>query len=109
MPFIVESIITTMAAPGAVNVAPMGVYWGTTTVLLKPYQDTTTYRNLRAHPAAVLNLTDDATLIAYAAVATVAPPLLALPSGRGYRLADCCSYYEVEVQQVDDSAERAEV
>jgi hypothetical protein len=105
----VEAIITTMDAQGTVHVAPLGVYWGTTTMLLKPYRDTTLYHDLLQHPAAVVNLTDDAPLIAYTSVAAVDLPLVPLASGRGYRLAGCCSYYEVEVQECDDSAEYAEV
>jgi len=109
MPLIVESIITTMDVQGQVNVAPMGVYWGASTVLLKPYQDTTTYQNLRQQPTAVIHLTDDASLIAHAAVSTVSPPLLRLSSGRGYRLVHCCSYYVVEVEDCNDGGARAEV
>jgi hypothetical protein len=105
----VETIITTVDAQGAVDVTPMGVYWGTHTVLFKPSREAAIYSNLLQYPAAVIHLTDDAILMAQAAVATVDPPLVALASGRGYRLADCCSYYEVEVQDRDEGAEPAEV
>jgi hypothetical protein len=56
---IVETIVTTVDANGVVNVAPMGVEWGDDAIVLKPFLDTTTYRNVVATGAAVVNLTDD--------------------------------------------------
>ena len=36
MPFIVESIVTTLDAEGRPNFAPMGVEWGEDVIVLKP-------------------------------------------------------------------------
>ena len=44
---IIESIVTTVAADGRVNCAPMGVEWGDEVIVLKPFLDTATYRNVR--------------------------------------------------------------
>ena len=57
---IIETIVTSMAPDGAINFAPMGVEWGEDTLVLKPFLETTTFRNVRATGvAAVVNLTDD--------------------------------------------------
>ena len=65
---IVETIVTTVAADGAVNCAPMGVEWGDETIVLKPFLETATYRNVVATRAAVVNLTDDVRVFARAAI-----------------------------------------
>ena len=43
---IIESIVTTLDEEGRVNFAPMGVEWGDETIVIKPYKETATYRNL---------------------------------------------------------------
>jgi hypothetical protein len=71
---IIETIVTSMAEDGAVNVAPMGVEWGYDVIVLKPFLETTTYRNLLATGAAVVNLTDDVRLFARAAISNPQSP-----------------------------------
>ena len=39
---IIETIVTSMAADGQVNFAPMGVEWGEETIALKAFLETTT-------------------------------------------------------------------
>ena len=56
---IIESIITTLDAKGIANFAPMGVGWGEQEIVVKPYRETTTYRNLLETGEAVVNLVDD--------------------------------------------------
>ena len=65
---IVETIVTTVAEDGTVNCASMGVEWGEDAVVLKPFLDTTTYRNVVATRAAVVNLIDDVRVFARAAI-----------------------------------------
>ena len=67
---IVETIVTTIAADGTLNFAPMGVEWGDETIVLKPFLETTTYRNIAASRAAVVNLTDDVRIFARAAISS---------------------------------------
>ena len=71
---IIESILTTMDARGAVNFAPMGVEWGDDEILIKPFLETTTFHNLQATRVAVVNLTDDVMLFAQGAIADVQMP-----------------------------------
>jgi hypothetical protein len=65
---ILETIVTTVAEDGTVNCAPMGVEWGEVTIVLKPFIETATYRNVVATGVAVVNLTDDVRVFAQAAI-----------------------------------------
>jgi hypothetical protein len=103
---IIETILTTLDAEGQINCAPMGVEWGEEIILIKPYQDTATYRNLVAVGAAVVNLTDNVLLFAEAAISNpvfATRPALAV---HGVVLQDVCSWREVKVEQIDASQPR---
>ena len=106
---IVETIVTSLDAGGAVNCAPMGVEWGDERIVLKPFLDTATYRNLVATRAAVVNLTDDVMLFARAAISSPVFPTVTAQVVRGVRLADCCSWREVEVHGIDSSPPRSRI
>jgi hypothetical protein len=79
--------------------------------LLRPFPTSATYRNLLAHPEGVLHVTDDALLIAKAALGAVdpLPPLHEASAVRGFALADCCRHYEFVVRAVDASGERVHI
>ena len=106
---IVESIVTTVAADGTVNCAPMGVEWGDEAIVLKPFLETVTYRNVVATRAAVVNLTDDVRVFARAAISN--PQYQTVPATvvRGVVLADCCSWRELEVQAIDSTPPRSRI
>lgn len=106
---IVETIVTSVDAGGAVNCAPMGVEWGDEVIVLKPFLETATYRNLVATRAAVVNLTDDVLLFAQAAISN--PVFTTEPAHvvQGVLLADCCSWREVAVRSVDSSPPRSRI
>ena len=106
---IVETIVTTVAADGTVNCAPMGVEWGDETIVLKPFLETATYRNVVATRAAVVNLTDDVRVFARAAISN--PQYQTGPATvvRGVVLADCCSWRELEVQAIDSTPPRSRI
>ena len=106
---IVETIVTTVAADGTLNFAPMGVEWGDETIVLKPFLETTTYRNIVASRAAVVNLTDDVRVFARAAISS--PQYESSPATvvRGVVLADCCSWRELEVQAIDSTPPRSRI
>lgn len=106
---IIECIVTTLDEAGAVNVAPMGVEWGEETLVVKPFLETTTYRNLVRSRAAVVNLTDDVLVFAQGAIAN--PQVRTRPAGRvrGVVLEDACSWREVEVRSVDATPPRARI
>ncbi len=106
---IVESILTSMAADGTINFAPMGVEWGETTIVLKPFLETTTFRNLRATRVAVVNLTDDAMLFAQGAISSPRFPWTPATVVRGAVLEAATSWRELEVVTIDDTPPRSRV
>lgn len=106
---IVETIVTTVADDGTVNCAPMGVEWGETAIVLKPFLDTATYRNVAATRAAVVNLTDDVRVFARAAISNPTYETGPATVVRGVVLADCCSWRELEVTSIDGTPPRSRI
>jgi beta-RFAP synthase len=106
---ILETIVTTVAGDASVNCAPMGVEWGDESIVLKPYVETATYRNVVATGSAVVNLTDDVRVFARAAISN--PVYATTPAAvvRGVVLADCCAWRELEVRSIDGTPPRARI
>ncbi len=106
---ILETIVTTVDAAGAVNYAPMGVEWGEDELVLKPYLETVTFANLMATRQAVVNLTDDVLLFAQAIISHPQFPAVPASVVRGVVLEAACSWREIEVAQADTSPPRARI
>lgn len=110
---ILESLVTTRNADGSPHLTPMGprVEGDFARFLLRPFPTSATYRNLLAHPEGVLHVTDDALLIAKAALgaANPLPPLYPAERIRGFVLADCCRHFEFVVADIDASGERVHI
>ncbi|HEY0351913.1 MAG TPA: DUF447 domain-containing protein [Gemmatimonadales bacterium] len=106
---IVESIVTTLDPDGGINFAPMGVEWGEETIVLKPFLETTTFRNLSASGAAVVNLTDDVMLFAQGAISSPQFPALPASVVRGVVLEAACSWRELEVLHIDATPPRSRI
>jgi uncharacterized protein len=106
---IIESIVTTVDADGRVNCAPMGVEWGDEVIVLKPFLDTATYRNVVATGAAVVNLIDDARVFARAAISNPEYPAKPAAVVRGVVLANGCSWRELTVRSIDSSPPRSRI
>jgi uncharacterized protein len=106
---ILETVVTTINPDGSVNCAAMGVEWGEGRIVIKPYRGTRTLRNLRATGAAVVNVTDDILLFSQAALGDPHPPTHPAASVEGAVLDDACSWREVRVEAIDESAQRARV
>jgi hypothetical protein len=90
----------------------MGVEWGEEIIVIKPFLETATFRNLRATGQAVVNLTDDVLLFAQAVTghpAAAAPPAVPAVVVKGVVLEVACSWREVEVNSVDDTPPRSRV
>lgn len=106
---IVETIVTTVAEDGRVNCAPMGVEWAEDVVVLKPFLETATYRNVEATRSAVVNLVDDVRVFARAAISN--PEYATVPASvvRGVVLADCCAWRELDVRAIDRAAPRSRI
>jgi uncharacterized protein len=106
---IIESIVTSLDPSGAVNFAPMGVEWGEDHLVLKPFLETTTFRNVSATRAAVVNLTDDVMLFAQAAISSPTYPAIPADVIRGMALEAACSGREVEAVSVDATPPRSRI
>ncbi|MEX2214343.1 MAG: DUF447 domain-containing protein [Phycisphaeraceae bacterium] len=131
---LIEGIVTTIAdadpfAPASraalssaqlalVNIAPMGpiVDAAFETLLFRPFTSSTTYRNLKATGQGVFHVTDDALLIARAAIGKVnaAGDEAGVMVKRaekviGVVLAGACRAHEFIVTKLDDSQERTHI
>lgn len=106
---IIETLFTSIDAAGVLNIAPMGVEWGDDTLVVKPFLETTTFRNLRDTGVGVVNITDDVLLFAHAAIATAAAPVHPAVQVRGMVLDAACSWREVEVVRIDDAPPRSRI
>ena len=106
---IIESIVTTVDANGSINFAPMGVEWGDETIVLKPFLETTTFRNLNATGVAVVNLTDDAMLFAQGAISSPQFPSMPATLVKGAVLEAACSWRELRVVTIDATPPRSRI
>jgi len=106
---IIETILTSTDAAGRVNIAPMGVEWGDDTLVVKPFLETTTFRNLRDTRVAVVNITDDVLLFARAVTSGATAPVHPAAHVEGVVLDAACSWREVEVVHIDDTPPRSRI
>jgi len=108
---IIETILTTMDSTGAVNIAPMGVEWdgGDDPPVLKPFLETTTFRNVTATGVAVVNLVDDVRIFARAAIANPDYPVVPAVAVRGVCLEAACSWRELTVRSMDSTPPRSRI
>src|SRR5947208_945799 len=84
----------------------MGVEWGEDEIVIKPFLETATFRNLSATRAAVVNLTDDVLLFARAAISSPQFPAGPASVVRGAVLEAACSWRELEVRAIDATPPR---
>src|SRR6188768_4449317 len=89
---IAEGIVTTVNPDGSANISPMGprVDRDFSHLMLRPYQTSTTYQNLKRTGEGVFHITDDVLLIAKAAIGELdpLPPLEPAKHVRGFVLKD---------------------
>jgi len=106
---IIESILTTLDEQGRVNIAPMGIDWGDDVLVIKPFLETTTFRNVSATRAAVVNLTDDVLIFARTAIGTATFPTHPALRVEGVVLDAACSWREIEVISIDATPPRSRI
>ena len=108
---ILEGIVTTVRPDGEVNIAPMGprVDDAFTTILLRPYRSSETYANLARTQQGVLHVADDVELFARAAINRWESPPAMRPAEavEGFILTDACRWCAFQVEELDDSQDRA--
>jgi hypothetical protein len=112
-PMILEGIVTTLNADGSANISPMGprVDERFETLLLRPYQTSTTYANLKRIGEGVFHVVDDVLLLTQAAIDRLDPPpaLVQCNALAGVILADACRWYAFRVRSIDDRQPRTEI
>lgn len=110
---ILEGLVTTLDAAGALNVAPMGpiVADDWSSLRLRPFTTSQTYRNLSVRPCGVFHVVDDVLLLAQAAIGRLPVPPETIPAEKidGRVVASACRWYEFEVVGIDASRDRAEI
>ena len=104
---IIESLVTTLDSGGRANFAPMGVEWGETEIVVKPYRETTTFRNLVETGEAVVNLVDDVSYYVASALGSPVFPAGAAVEVRGLVLDAACSWREIRVRDANTAEPRA--
>ncbi len=102
---VVETILTTIASDGTPNAAPMGVWVHPgSNLVIRPYAETQTAKNLLEVPEAVINITDDSRIFfntAFKRRGTDTEDFFFDPSKsvRPPRLRGMLGYLEVEIEE----------
>lgn len=100
---ILEGVTTTMGPDDEPHLAPMGATLddSMTSLVLRPFHTSVTYRNLMARGEGVFHITDDVELIAQSAIGRLqgAPELIPARSVRGFILADACRWYAFRIRE----------
>jgi hypothetical protein len=104
---ILESLVTSLDTAGKPNFAPMGVGWGESEIVLKPYRETATFRNVLATGEAVVNLVDDVLYYVQSALGSPSFPSEPAVAVRGVVLLAACSWRELRVREADTREARA--
>lgn len=104
---ILESLVTSLDKEGKPNFAPMGVGWSEQQIVLKPYRETATFRNVLETGEAVVNLVDDVLYYVQSALGSPSFPATPAVVVRGVVLAAACSWRELRVREADTHEPRA--
>jgi hypothetical protein len=112
---IIEGLMTTTNLDDTPNVSPMGprvaAEEGTdwTRLVVRPFQTSTTYANLKRTGRGVFHVTDDVEMIAAGAIGRLATPPLRRTEAGLLILEGACRWYALEVACLDDSQERTTI
>lgn len=114
MPMIREALIVTSSPTGAAHIAPLGAQMlalpdGAAGVLLQPFRPSSTLDNLLTGRCATLNHVDDVRIIAGCLTGRRDWPLLPAEAVRCGRLAAALAHAELEVERVEEDAQRPRV
>ncbi len=101
-----ESIITTLSSAGEPHIVPMGVIWREGVPILAPFHPSRTLENLREHPYAVINHTDDVRVFAGGVTGRRDWPVRPAQAVRGVILEGALSHQEIEVTGVEEDPVR---
>lgn len=106
---IIETIFSTLDSAGRPNFAPMGVSLGEEEIIVRPFRNTQTCRNLLATGYGVVNLTDDILAFTQSALYDIVLPHFTAHVVPGVVFQGTCSWRELEIIAESGSLERSEV
>jgi uncharacterized protein len=104
---IFETIVTTSTPDGEPHIAPMGVRYEEGFAILSPFRPSVTLENIAATRSAVLNFTTDVRIFAGCVTRCATDwPTVAASRVASVRLAESLAHTELELERIDDDAER---
>jgi len=103
---IYETVVSTVAADGTPHVAPMGVRYRGSDVVLMPFKPSTTLANIVASRHAVLNIVVDTRVFAGSVTGRHQWPLRPAERIAGQRLACALHHAELELAELQDDPQR---
>jgi uncharacterized protein len=101
-----ESIITTLSVTGEAHIVPMGVIWRDGVPILAPFHPSRTLENLREHPYAAINHTDDVRVFAGGVTGRRDWPVRPAQMIHGVILESALSHQEIEVVRAEEDPVR---
>ena len=108
---IIEGLLITLNEDRSVNLSPMGVRFSNDKqmVLLRPFKTSRSYKNLARGAEGVFHVTDDAALIARAALGDVSvlPPMTPINGTDLSYLTDACRWHYLKLDSQNISGMRA--
>jgi len=106
---IVETIFSTLDEGGNPNFAPMGIVWAESIVVVRPFRDSQTCRNLLATRLGVANISDDILAYVQSALYDAVLPYFPAKAGPGIVYSNTCFWRELEVISESGNNERADI
>jgi hypothetical protein len=106
MPFIRETIITTLHEDGSAHIAPMGVHETERGLMLAPFKPSATLNNLLRTGTATINYPDDVRIFAGCITGRRDWPTVPTDVIAGIRLNDCLAHTEIKVHTHEDDDQR---
>ena len=106
MPFIRESIITTLRDDGSAHIVPMGAHETEQGLMLAPFKPSGAHENLLRDGVATINYTDDVRVYAGCLTGHRDWPTVPTDVIAGVRLSDCLAHTEVSVHTHEDDEQR---
>ena len=103
---IFETVVTTVAADGKPHIAPMGVRYQGSRVVLMPFKPSTTLSNIIGNGHAVLNIVTDTRVFAGSVTGRRSWPLQPAERIAGVRLACALNHVELKLAELQDDPQR---
>ncbi len=106
MPFILETIVTTLSPDGALHLVPFGLIREGEDYVLAPFRPSPTIANLEANPVFAASAPTDIRVIAGVVTGRRDWPVVDCDHIRGKRLAECFGHAEFETIETIEDATR---